>query len=260
MTNVSLGPLTSAALRALQLEGSAPVRRSAASYGALSPELDSFAEFPDDVPHNAIGAASFGSARLMRELLAADEASVLAECDKSGNRCVATPVLLFFLIVVVVCCCFCFLSYYYGLAFSALHWAALRGGLGVVRVLVDHGAKVCFFIYAFVLLLLLLLFLLKQTFNCMCKCKSNQIDLANESEAATPVHWAAIGGRVRSLHLLVCAGGNLHAVDKRGYNALLHAAQQGHMLAVHYALHKGVPLDWFVDDLLSFSFFQFVVH
>ena len=71
-----------------------------------------------------------------------------------------------------------------------------------------------------------------------------RIDLGNATEAATPLHWAALGGRARTLHYLVTCGGNLHGVDKRGYNALLHAAQQGHTVNVHYALHQGVPIDW----------------
>ena len=75
--------------------------------------------------------------------------------------------------------------------------------------------------------------------------RTTAIDVGNDTEGATPLHWAALGGRLRNLHFLVSSGGNLHAVDKRGYNSLLHAAQQGHLLNVHYALQRGVPLDWY---------------
>lgn len=69
------------------------------------------------------------------------------------------------------------------------------------------------------------------------------MDIINESEAQTPLHWAAIRGSLQAFQVLVREGCDINAVDARGYNVLHHAAQYGRVLVALYAINKGVPVD-----------------
>jgi ankyrin repeat protein len=93
---------------------------------------------------------------------------------------------------------------------SPLHWAAFRNTPECVKLLLDNGASV---------------------------------NAVNATEGASVLHWAAIAGDVRIVHCLVKAGADVHQVDKRGYNALLHATQHDRLLVVHYVLGAGVSIN-----------------
>lgn len=69
------------------------------------------------------------------------------------------------------------------------------------------------------------------------------MDIINESEAQTPLHWAAIKGSLRALQALIREGCDINACDARGYNILHHAAQYGRVVAALYAINKGIPVD-----------------
>ena len=58
-----------------------------------------------------------------------------------------------------------------------------------------------------------------------------------------PVHWAAVYGCVRALHLLAADGARLDRRDPAGCAPLLFAAHHGRHLNVHYLLHRGAPVN-----------------
>lgn len=49
------------------------------------------------------------------------------------------------------------------------------------------------------------------------------VTAVNVGEGASVCHWAAVAGNVTVLHYLLNNGGDMHGVDKRGYNSLIHA-------------------------------------
>lgn len=93
---------------------------------------------------------------------------------------------------------------------TPLHWAAFRNTAECVKYLLDNGANV---------------------------------NAVNATEGASVLHWAAIAGDVRIVHCVVKAGADVHQVDKRGYNALIHATQHDRLLVVHYVLRAGVSIN-----------------
>ena len=76
-----------------------------------------------------------------------------------------------------------------------LHWAAIRGDLEMVSLLLDHGADPCLI----------------------------------DGEGDTPLHSAALGGNVEVVRFLLSHGAvsTLNAVDKFGYTPLHDAAFRG---------------------------------
>lgn len=69
------------------------------------------------------------------------------------------------------------------------------------------------------------------------------MDIINESEAQTPLHWAAIRGSLQAFQALLREGCDINTADARGYNVLHHAAQYGRVLIALYAINKGVSVD-----------------
>ena len=69
------------------------------------------------------------------------------------------------------------------------------------------------------------------------------MDIINESEAQTPLHWAAIKGSLQVFQILVREGCDINASDARGYNVLHHAAQYGRLVVALYAINKGVSIE-----------------
>ena len=88
---------------------------------------------------------------------------------------------------------------------TALHSTALRGHVGVVRLLLDGGAI---------------------------------IDALNDV-GRTPLHWAARGGHLEVIDLLVSRGAALEAVDEDGWTPLYLAAYGGEERAAARLLELG---------------------
>ena len=63
------------------------------------------------------------------------------------------------------------------------------------------------------------------------------VNARNDTESATVLHWAAIGGNVRAVHFLATHGADVFASDKRGYNLLLHAVGCDDILS-QYSQHS----------------------
>lgn len=97
---------------------------------------------------------------------------------------------------------------------SALHWAVFypfsHSHMKILQILVDAGAE---------------------------------LNMANESEGQSPLHWAAIAGNSSAATYLLEHGADLHQEDKRGYNALQHAAQYNEALLCYYFIQKGIYVD-----------------
>ena len=70
------------------------------------------------------------------------------------------------------------------------------------------------------------------------------VNTANYTENQTAVHWCAVSGHLRALHYMSKNGGaNLYAVDKRGYNALVHAVQHNQLHTVFYRIYRGISVN-----------------
>lgn len=59
----------------------------------------------------------------------------------------------------------------------------------------------------------------------------------------TPLHWAAISGRINTFHMLIKEGADINVTDFRGYNVLHHAVQYGRIYPAFYALNKGIDVN-----------------
>ncbi|EGG24774.1 putative ankyrin repeat protein [Cavenderia fasciculata] len=92
---------------------------------------------------------------------------------------------------------------------TALHHAVFKKQKDFVRFLLGHGAEV---------------------------------DMVSHEEGQTPLHWACIAGEPQVTYALVEAGADPVYKDKRGYNALLHAAQYNDAHSVRYLIEKGCPV------------------
>jgi palmitoyltransferase ZDHHC13/17 len=96
---------------------------------------------------------------------------------------------------------------------SVLHWAAFRNSATMCRLLLDAAPAPA------------------------------AVNAVNATEGASVLHWACIAGNVRVVHLLRLRGADMHAADKRGYNALHHAVQHNRLLVALYVLRCGVSVD-----------------
>lgn len=94
---------------------------------------------------------------------------------------------------------------------TALHWAAYRGHEDICDLLVQRGANV----------------------NA----------LTSDEEKQSVLMWAAIEGNLKIVKLLVENGADLDYCDNRGYAAITHAVQNGHLFATHYLYSKGANID-----------------
>eukprot|EP01132_Coremiostelium_polycephalum_P001195 gene1195-1508_t len=92
---------------------------------------------------------------------------------------------------------------------SSLHYAVLKKQQRMIAHLIDNGAI---------------------------------IDLPNKAEGHTPLHWACISADAYVVYLLVERGADPQYIDKRGYNALLHAAQYNQIHSVRYLIEKGLSV------------------
>jgi ankyrin repeat protein len=96
---------------------------------------------------------------------------------------------------------------------SALHWAVLNKSkkhFAMAQYLMDAGASV---------------------------------NLGNEKDSQTPLHWACTTGNTQAVTLLLHHDADPNQVDKRGCNALLFACQYNHPLLVYYLVKQGMDLD-----------------
>ena len=80
----------------------------------------------------------------------------------------------------------------------------------------------------------------------------------------TPLHWAAISGRINTFHTLCKEGADITITDARGYNVLHHAVQYGKIYPAFYALNKGIDVNSrgksinkidFIEQVLNIHFF-----
>ncbi|KAF2072858.1 hypothetical protein CYY_005835 [Polysphondylium violaceum] len=69
------------------------------------------------------------------------------------------------------------------------------------------------------------------------------LNIANYDEGHTPLHWACIKADASFVYLLVENGADPFAVDKRGYNSVLHSAQYNEIHSIRYLLEKGLSVD-----------------
>ncbi|GAM19071.1 hypothetical protein SAMD00019534_022460 [Acytostelium subglobosum LB1] len=92
---------------------------------------------------------------------------------------------------------------------TALHFAVLKKQDSFVQYLIDNGAL---------------------------------LDVENHDEGQTPLHWSCISTEASIVYRLVEAGADVHKLDKRGYNALMHAAQYNNINAVRYLVERGANL------------------
>jgi hypothetical protein len=76
---------------------------------------------------------------------------------------------------------------------TPLHWCVYRNTFETVKYLIDNGANV---------------------------------NAVNVKEGASVLHWAAIAGDVKVLVCLLKHGADIHGIDKRGYNCLIHAVKK----------------------------------
>ncbi|KAJ1565219.1 Palmitoyltransferase Hip14, partial [Cladochytrium tenue] len=93
---------------------------------------------------------------------------------------------------------------------TALHWAAIKNHLAVVKFLIEQGAE---------------------------------IDATGGELMATPLHWAARSGNVQVVTFLVNRGADPALQDNQGYNALHLAAHGGFPMMVLYLLAIGMDVD-----------------
>lgn len=73
--------------------------------------------------------------------------------------------------------------------------------------------------------------------------KGANIDWENNTENHSVLDWAVIAGNDRVVSRLLKLGADLLHKDKRGYNALHHAAQYNHPLLTYYLVKYGIPTD-----------------
>jgi len=66
------------------------------------------------------------------------------------------------------------------------------------------------------------------------------LNIANYDEGHTPLHWACIKADASFVYQLVENGADQYAVDKRGYNGVLHSAQYNEIHSIRYLLEKGL--------------------
>ena len=50
-----------------------------------------------------------------------------------------------------------------------------------------------------------------------------KVNAVNVKEGASVLHWAAIAGNIKAIRFLLSRGADIHGIDKRGYNSLMHA-------------------------------------
>eukprot|EP01119_Soliformovum_irregulare_P008724 TRINITY_DN2182_c0_g1_i2.p1 TRINITY_DN2182_c0_g1~~TRINITY_DN2182_c0_g1_i2.p1 ORF type:complete len:479 (-),score=121.60 TRINITY_DN2182_c0_g1_i2:343-1779(-) len=98
---------------------------------------------------------------------------------------------------------------------TPLHWAALKGNIGMTRYLLAKGAT---------------------------------IEAVTQKEGNTPLHWACVGGHLKVVHFLITHGADRNKLDKRGYNAFHHAIQYNHVLIAHYLLEGGYSMAETTDN------------
>jgi palmitoyltransferase ZDHHC13/17 len=114
--------------------------------------------------------------------------------------------------------------------YTALHWASMHGHHACVRLLLERGADAN---------------------SCGAHGKSKHVKVhdddagkdndASRNDGQTPVHWAAMKGRVLALaELLERGGGDIRQSDARGRDAFLHAVMAGQTLTAHYLASSDV--------------------
>jgi len=106
---------------------------------------------------------------------------------------------------------------------TALHWAATLGHQRFARMLIDEGADFDIFAAATLGDVERVKVLLAS--ECNVACRTNAAGL-------TPLHWAAINGRVEIAEMLLAKGADVNATDQDGYTPLhLSAADDQAQLA-----------------------------
>ena len=97
---------------------------------------------------------------------------------------------------------------------TALHWAAFKGRLNIVKFLVEKGASI----------------------------EAPPAEGNGSGHGLTPLMVAAINGHLQITQFLVEHGAKLEAADKAGHTALHHATINARVALVRYLVEKGASL------------------